>query len=224
MRDLMSILDLDGLVHIGGDGGTGKTHLAIAIAAEATKCGHILWANTDGKGAFVRRLRENIQAVGGKRENVTLVLGHRNGAETVRNIPNSMRDDTVLVVVDTVTRVLDMSRRRPTMWGRELLEEALPILAGISHDRCVLMISESRQLDDKNTPVHHKTIKRFCDHDLMLKRDPVRRLSTILRVEDGRDTVTAEMVIDDVGLVEIRTMDDKNTGRETASSASHASA
>jgi hypothetical protein len=215
MTNITDDLELDGLVHIWGRGGSGKTHLAIAIASEVAIHSHVLWINTDGKYSFIPRLRLNITSQGGKRENVSIVLGHRDAAKAVGRVRESMRENTGIIVVDTISRVLDLGRKDPTMWGRELIEHSLPTLAGITHvkDCPVLILSEGRQLEDGASPVHHELIRKFSDYEIQVQRDLPRPISTILRTEGDTVFVLAEMVIDDEGLVDVTAVQ-KETRRD----------
>jgi hypothetical protein len=80
-----------------------------------------------------------------------------------------------------------MAREDPTLWGRELFEEALPTLAGIVDSRGVKIIitSESRAMSESgNLAVHHRTIKKWADHDILLVRNALEDSTRILRVVD----------------------------------------
>jgi hypothetical protein len=81
-----------------------------------------------------------------------------------------------------------MAREDPTLWGRELFEEALPTLAGIVDEKGVKVIitSESRAMSESgNIAVHHRSIKKWVDHDILLVRSALEESTRIMRVVDS---------------------------------------
>jgi len=185
-------LTLDGLIHLWGDAGSGKTLLACSIASEVSRYSKVEWINTDAKQSFIPFLKRSIDSVGGSIQNVSITMaGERNEVrDLVLMLPQSLPDGVFLIVIDSITRLLDMAREDPILWGRELFEEALPTLAGLVDERrvTILLISESRAMTDSgNLAVHHRTIKKWVDHDIMLVRNPLEDSSRIMRVVDGLD-------------------------------------
>ena len=190
--NLTDTLALDGLIHLWGDAGSGKTLLACSIASEVSRYSKVEWINTDAKQSFIPFLKRSIDSVGGSIQNVSVMMaGERNEVrDLIRGLPQSLPDGVSLIVIDSITRLLDMAREDPILWGRELFEEALPTLAGLVDERGVTIIltSESRAIADSgNLAVHHRTIKKWVDHDIMLARKTLRDSSRILRVIDGPD-------------------------------------
>lgn len=197
-----NLLDyFSGLVHLWGKPGSGKTLLAVALAAHIAKGKHVLWVNTDGKGSFLQPLRRNILEVGGKRENVSVVLGHKRARETIEDIPELIRSDTRLVIIDPITRVLDMGFKNTMMWGRELFEESLPVLASLTLERniCILILNEVRQFDSDTLPIHYEIMKRYCDSDYQIRRIITSNTSEILNSQ-GK---FAELNLLDEGIVRL---------------------
>ena len=203
---LMTSLGLRGFVHLWGDAGSGKTLLACALAGDVSKHGRVEWINTDRKKSFVSYLKRNIDASGGKVENVTITMTDDQSEllELIRTLPAS--DLPSLIVIDPITRVLDLARDDPTLWGQEIVEDVLPTLAGLvsSNDLDIVIISESRMLGDSgNRAVHHNTISKWIDHDLCLTRDMSGSLTHIVRKNEDTDQETAQLRVDDTGVLTI---------------------
>ena len=203
---LKTSLGLRGLVHLWGSAGSGKTLLACALAGVASKHGRVEWINTDGKKSFVSYLKRNIEASGGKVENVTITMTDDQSEllELIRTLPDSKLPS--LIVIDPITRVLDMAREDPTLWGQEIVEDVLPTLAGIvsSNDLDIVITSESRMLEDSgNRAVHHNTITKWIDHDLCLNRDMSGSLTHIIRKNEDTELETAQLSVDDTGVLTI---------------------
>lgn len=194
-------LKLNGLTHIWGDAGSGKTLFAIAIAAPLTKNHHILWVNTDGKWSFLNALRSNISLNNGKRENVSVVMAHGHALEQVQQLPKLVNENTRLIIIDSISRVIDLGRKRTTLWGREMLEEVLPTLSAmvLDSDLQIMAISEMRFLNDCNVPLLYDVIRRFCDNDLEIRRE-LTGISSIL-VNGNK---VAEIHIEETGSITIR--------------------
>lgn len=203
---LMTSLGLRGLVHLWGSAGSGKTLLACGLAGDASKHGRVEWINTDGKKSFVSYLKRNIDTSGGKVENVTITMtgDQPELLELIRTLPDSNLPS--LIVIDPITRVLDLARGDPTLWGREIVEDVLPTLAGIvsSNDLDIVITSESRMLGDSgNRAVHHNTIVKWIDHDLYLNRDLSGSLTHIVRKNEDTEQETAQLRVDDSGVLTI---------------------
>lgn len=189
---LIDTLALDGLIHLWGDAGSGKTLLACSIASEATRYSKVEWINTDAKQSFIPFLKRSIDSVGGSIQNVSVTMAsERNEVrDLILGLPKSLPDGVSLIVIDSITRLLDMAHDDPILWGRELFEEALPTLAGLVDERGVTIIltSESRAMTDSvNLAVHHRAIKKWVGHDIMLARNTLEDSSRIMRVVDGLD-------------------------------------
>ena len=203
---LMTSLGIRGLIHFWGSAGSGKTLLACALAGDASKHGRVEWINTDGKKSFVSYLKRNIDTSGGKVENVTITMTDDQSEllELIRTLPDS--DLPSLIVIDPITRVLDLARDDPTLWGQELVEDVLPTLAGIvsSNDLDIVITSESRMLGDSgNRAVHHNTITKWIDHDLCLNRNLSGSLTRIVRKNEETEQETAQLRVDDTGVLTI---------------------
>ena len=205
-RSLMTSLELGGLIHLWGPAGSGKTLLAVALASDVSKNARVEWVCTDGKKSFVSYLKNNVAASGGSPENVsiTMIINQSELVKLIRNLPES--DLPSLLVIDPITRVLDLGRKDPTMWGRELVEDVLPTLAGLAtaNDIAVIITSESRMLEDSdNHAVHHSTIAKWIDHDLCLNRELSGSRTHIVRKHEDSDQEAAQLRVDQSGILEI---------------------
>ncbi|MHA1135879.1 MAG: AAA family ATPase [Candidatus Thorarchaeota archaeon] len=205
-RSPMTSLALGGLIHIWGPAGSGKTLLAVALASDVSKNARVEWVCTDGKKSFVSYLKNNVDASGGSPENVSITMINNQSelVKLIRNLPES--DLPSLLVIDPITRVLDLGRKNPTMWGRELVEDVLPTLAGLAtaNDIAVIITSESRMLEDSdNHAVHHSTIAKWIDHDLCLNRELSGSRTHIVRKIEDSDQETAQLIVDQSGILEI---------------------
>jgi RecA/RadA recombinase len=186
---LMEQLGLEGLIHIWGRAGTGKTLLACLIAADESRLTKIEWINTDAKQSFVSQLRQTIESEGGLIQNITVTMARdrKEVRDLILSLTKDIESDCSLVVIDSITRLLDMARENPTLWGREMIEEALPTLAGIvnKHGVNVIVTSESRAINESDTlAVHHKTIAKWADHDVRLIKNGIGDSSLILEGEN----------------------------------------
>ena len=199
---------LGGLIHLSGVAGSGKTLLAVALASEAARNGKVLWINTDAKTAFVNQLKTNIMAAGGDKTTVSLltVSSHEMARDAVLNLPKTLSQDTVLVVVDPVTRVSDMSYREEVMWGREMFEEVLPTLVGLVSARTlrVVIVSESRSFDYESTAVHHRSISRWVDHDLLLERRYGTKMSIVCEIGPEGNVPIFQFSLNNEGIIEMQ--------------------
>jgi hypothetical protein len=205
-ESLMTSLELGGLIHLWGAAGSGKTLLAVALASDVSKQARVEWICTDAKISFVSYLKNNVAASGGHPENVSITLVNCQSelVELIRNLPKTNLPS--LLVIDPITRVLDLGRENPTMWGRELVEDVLPTLAALvaSNDLAIVITSESRMFDDSSChAVHHSTITKWIDHDLCLNRDLSSSRTHIVRKLDDIEHETAQLVVDNSGILEI---------------------
>jgi predicted ATP-dependent serine protease len=204
---LLEALELRGLIHIWGDAGSGKTLLAVAIACDASKHSRVEWINSDAKKSFVTHLKKNISASGGRIENITINLTESRSElnALIDDLPRILNEPSV-VIIDPITRVLDMAREDPVLWGREIIEEVLPTLSGIvAHKNVdIIIISESRMMEDStNQAVHHRTISRWVDRDICLERNMHGSQTKISRLTDDGSQELAVMKVDSNGIIEI---------------------
>jgi len=202
----MTSLDLRGLIHLWGTAGSGKTLLAVALASDVSKHSRVEWINTDGKKSFVSYLKKNVAASGGQVDNVTITMTDDQFEiiELIRTLPDSNLPS--LIVIDPITRVLDLARDDPTLWGRDIVEDVLPTLAGIvsANDLSIVITSECRMLEDSgNRAVYHNTIAKWIDHDLCLNRDISGSLTHIVRKLEDTEEETAQLRVDPTGFLEI---------------------
>jgi predicted ATP-dependent serine protease len=213
------MLGLSGLVHISGQSGSGKTLLAVALAADISRHSCVDWINTDGKVSFTSYLRKNISDDNAKRINLQTPLGFRKSYDTIMNL--EIKPDS-LVVIDTITRLLDMSSNSPELWGRDLFEEVLPTLAAQSQskDTTVLLLSESRYgTDEKLEPVFHNMIDRWVDHHLELRREYLSKKTTIHRFDE--ENVLACLVLDKEGIIQIEIQKERDRCLENCTALSN---
>ncbi len=179
------------MIHVWGPPACGKTLFVSMLAAESVDRGYIHWLVLDGKTSHFARLKKMIEKRGRESSSVTVRVAD-NAADARKLVMEStqrMNEDTALVVVDPITRVLDMSRRDEIMWGRELFEEALPTLAGIAHARDVIvaMTSEVRESDIGHRAVYHDILKSWTDCDLRLSRDMSSNVTHVYKAFNGAD-------------------------------------
>ena len=192
-----ALLKMGNLFHIWGEAGSGKTLLACAFAAESVRNGHVRWICADGKRSFVRALRINTE--NSRNITVNILTGYKEVQDAILSLCEMIPDDTSLIVVDPITRVLDMTRRKELMWGRDLIENALPSLVALTEQGVkVVLVSEVRNLEERVTPVMHESILIWKPVDLQLVRR-LQRDSTLLR--DGNPL--ARMTIDGKGVVRL---------------------
>jgi len=185
-RRLMEQLGLSGLIHIWGKAGSGKTMFASKIAADESRFAKVEWINTDSKQSFVIRLKQDIVDRCGNLDNVAVTIeSNRNKIrQLILNMEKVLDPEVSLIVIDSLTRVLDMSRKDHTLWGREMVEEALPSLAGLVNKKelCVIITSEARTLDSETTiAVHQKTISKWADHEIHVVKNVRNGTSRIIR-------------------------------------------
>ena len=186
--NLTETLALDGLIHLWGNAGSGKTLFACSIATEVSRYSKVEWINTDSKQSFIPYLKRSIEFAGGSIQNVSVTMANdrQEVRELILGLSRSLPEGVSLIVIDSITRLLDMAREDPILWGRELFE-ALPTLAGIVDEKGVKIIitSESRAMSEAgNLAVHHRTIKKWVDHDILLVRSALEDSTRIMRVVD----------------------------------------
>ena len=107
------------------------------------------------------------------------------------------------------------------MWGRNLFEDVLPTLAGItlSTDCCVIAISEVRELNGESIPVHYGSLKKFCEYDLLIERPVGTRESGVFQCPDqGTRGQIASLSMKDSTII----IEQVSTGRENDCSARRA--
>ena len=202
----MNSLGLGGLIHLWGTAGSGKTLLAVALASDVSRYARVEWINTDGKRSFVKHLKTNVNAFGGNPDNVSITMTdtQKELLTVIDTLPSLELPG--LIVIDPLTRVLDLARNDPTLWGREIVEDVLPTLAGLIHeqDLAIIITSESRMLQDSETsPVHYKTISKWIDHDLCLNRDLSDSLTHVIQRTDDVEKETARLKLDKTGVLAI---------------------
>ena len=203
----MDALGLRGLIHLWGDAGSGKTLFAVALACDASRNHRVEWINTDAKKSFVSHLKKNAIASGGKMENITVTFTEDQAelCTLIEGLPRAIAGVS-LVVIDSITRVLDLTRDNPVLWGREIIENALPTLTGIvTHNNIdIIITSESRMMQDStNHAIHHNTISRWADFDLCMTRSMGKPHSQVSRFSQDGMKELASMRIDSRGVIEV---------------------
>ena len=204
---LMEALGLRGLIHLWGDAGSGKTLFAVALACDVSRNRRVEWINTDAKKSFVSHLKRNASASGGRMENITVTFTEDQAelCKLIEELPGAIADVS-LVVIDPITRVLDLARDNPILWGREIIEDVLPTLTGIvnQHSIDIIITSESRMMrDSTNHAVHHGSISRWADFDLCTSRSMGRPHSQISKFSEDGLKELASMRIDGRGVIEV---------------------
>jgi hypothetical protein len=202
---LRPLVGSSNLLHLWGPAGSGKTLLATSLAAEASRSGIVEWINTDGKRGFIPILRTNTAAVGGIFSNirVTFAQGPAEARTAVMQTPETTHTGTRMVVVDSVTRVLDMSKVDDIMWGRELLEEALPSLAALAEKGIVIVLtSEVRSTEVGVVPVLHDSVGSWKPMTLRAARGPGRHSTLFLPTPEGEE-VFAVLKVNERGFVQL---------------------
>lgn len=206
-KTILTSLGLHGLIHLWGIGGSGKTLFAIALASDVCKYSRVEWINTDGKKSFVYQLKKNLIAHEGHPENilVTLTTSSNELINEIHSLAERLHD-IGLIVIDPITRVLDMARNDPTLWGREIVEDILPTLAGLieKYNVDIVVTSECRLMEDSvNEAVYHNTITKWVDHDLHIIRDPTGLFSSIFVVNDDYEREAAILRVSDSGTLDV---------------------
>ncbi len=205
---LRTSLGLRGLTHVSGLAGSGKTMVATAIAADAARNSLVEWINTDSKTRFIPHLKATVNHYGGKESNVSVNLtkGHKHALETVLSLPKMLAPDVSLIVVDPITRVIDMGRTEPVLWGQELIEEALPTLAALSKNRAIdiIVMSEMRTMPMVgNLPVYYSAISKWADNTIRVCLDSMGISSLILIDESGKEKELAQLKVLDDGACQL---------------------
>jgi hypothetical protein len=158
------------------------------------------WICTDSKKRFIPHLKATVNLVGGVESNVavTMTKGHEQALDTLLSLPATLAPHTSMVVFDPITRVLDMSRTDPILWGRVLIEEALPTLGALASERGldVILVSEMRFLPEVgNSPVYSTEISKWTDNTVKVCRDISGKTSSIFIVENGNDREIAHLQV-----------------------------
>ncbi|RDE12453.1 MAG: hypothetical protein C4K48_09985 [Candidatus Thorarchaeota archaeon] len=203
----MYALGLGGLIHLWGDAGSGKTLFAVALACDVSKNHRVEWINTDAKKSFVSHLKKNAVASGGKMENITVTFTEDQAelCTLIEGLPSAIAGVS-LVIIDPITRVLDLARDNPILWGREIIEDVLPTLTGIVSQNNIdfIITSESRMMPDStNRAVHHNSISRWADHDLCITRNTGSPHSQVSRFSENGMKELASMRMDSRGVIEV---------------------
>ncbi len=188
-----SLLAIDGVTHLSGSAGTGKTLMAALIASLYARNSRVQWISTDGKPSFLAYLKRNMGHYGGKPSNlmVTRPSGNDEVLEVILSLPSKLADNTGLIVIDPITRVLDMARTSPDLWGRELFEDALPTLGAMVATKglSVLITSEMRAGEKGLRAVYYQKIHRWASMNLYLERRQGFDVSRIFLLDrDGNPT------------------------------------
>jgi hypothetical protein len=129
-----------------------------------------------------------------------------------------MHPNTSLIIIDTITRSIDMSSLKPEMWGRELIEDVLPTLAARSQSKnvTIIIISESRFRGEETTDaVLHDIIARWVTHDLVVTREYLEKRSVIQRYCE--DDLIAYLMMDKQGCIMIEAVEEKTKCSENSS-------
>jgi len=197
---LRASLDLGGITNVIGPAGSGKTLLATAIAADASRTSHVEWINADSKRRFIPHLKATVKHLRGVESNVSVIMaeGHQQALNALLSLPMTITSDTSLIVIDPITRVLDMSRTDPILWGQVLIEEALPTLGALFWERNidVIVVSEMRFLPEiGNHPVFLNKIARWADRTIKVCRDVSSTLSSVSKLESGDDREIAKLQV-----------------------------
>ncbi len=187
--DVLKALNLHGFVHVWGSSGSGKTLFAMQAAATRSIESHVVWICTDLKTSFIPRLKELVDYHKGTASNITVIItrGSQETYETLLGLEHILLPATSLVIIDSLTRVLDMARRDPILWGREMVEDILPYLAGLASSKqlSLLCTSECRTLDLTGAkPVFHKTIQKWVNCEIRLSRPHGAKISEIIHTQN----------------------------------------
>ncbi len=192
------------MIHVWGPPAAGKTLFVSMLAAEIVDSGYVHWLALDGKVSQLAHLKKMIERRGRDASAISVSVAG-NSAEARRLVmgsTRSLRDDTVLLVVDPITRVLDMSHRDEIMWGREMFEEALPTLAGLARARDIMvaMTSEIREYDTGYRAVYHDIIRGWVDCEFRLYRDMSSNVTRVYKTRHGGEGEyqVGKMILDDV--------------------------
>jgi hypothetical protein len=202
---LLKQLGLNGLIHVSGLAGSGKTLFAVALASDCAEKTHVEWICTDGKNSFISHLKRNVNQDRTSSISIQRPTGYHEVQKAIMDLPTKLHEDTSLIVIDAITRVLDMSHENPIMWGRLFFEDVLPTLAGLSASKQIqiLLVSESRLKHEGNVDsVFHDVITKWMDHDLIITRDLLGKSSEICSYKERR--LLANLTLDDQGTICIK--------------------
>ncbi len=207
-QELSTLLRNGGLIHVSGPAGAGKTMFAIAIASEMLQQGDVHWVAADAKIAFTSILKENVSLTSGDPSRLTLNIptGHAEVQESIRSAANATSDMTKLIIIDPITRSLDLARDDDLMWGQPLFEEILPTLAAISGGKGIPIIitSEVRRFPSgEDVPIHWNSIRKWSDMELRLSGRPKLGPRVIEVFREEKWDSYLEMTVDETGLVQL---------------------
>jgi hypothetical protein len=136
-----------------------------------------------------------------------MTRNHNEVQQVILDLITFLEGSDALIVIDPLTRVVDMARTDPTMWGQELIEEALPTLAALATGGpCVLVTSECRSLaEGEKTPVHHQAIRRWADNEILVQREKAGSCSTITSIDpkSGAQKQIGRLKLLETGLIEV---------------------
>jgi hypothetical protein len=181
-----------GILHLSGHAGSGKTLFASVIASFISRTHRVEWISTDGKDGFLRFLNKNIQYYGGIASNISITqaYGKESVLESVLSLKDRISNSSGLIIIDPLSKVLDMSRTDPLLWGRELFEVALPTLASISesHRIPIIITSEVRNLEGAPRAIFQRKILQWVRKDLRFER-PYDIDRSKIREQKGEDLV-----------------------------------
>ncbi|MHA1908450.1 MAG: hypothetical protein ACW98Y_14210, partial [Candidatus Thorarchaeota archaeon] len=69
---LETLTEYEGLAHLSGPAGSGKTLLAAALASKLSRLNHVDWLSADGKTGFINHLKRNMEHYGGLPSNLSI--------------------------------------------------------------------------------------------------------------------------------------------------------
>jgi hypothetical protein len=166
--------------------------MASIIASLYTRESIVQWVSADGKSSFLFYLKRNMDHYGGKPSNlmVTRPSGSDEVLEAILSLPSKLTGSTGLIVIDPLTRVLDMAKTSPDLWGRELFEDALPTLAAMvmRMPLSVLITSEMREGERGLRAVYYQKIHRWANTNLYLERRQGFNVSRIFLLDQDGQT------------------------------------
>ena len=203
------LLKTGGVIHIRGESGTGKTLLATRFAAAVSRSNRVDWLCADGKKAFASALTRNVIHYGGMPSNIMILQpkGHVEARAAIMSLRETVNYNTRLIVIDPVTRVLNLGIRDLEMWDRVLVEEILPTIAGLAAEIhvCFILTSEVRMLDEQNVPIHQGIIRKWTDLEIFLERSKTDWTTiNLLDQLEGLQHI-GDMRLTEEGIVEIST-------------------
>ncbi|TFF92822.1 hypothetical protein EU546_07075 [Candidatus Thorarchaeota archaeon] len=211
-----------GLVHVIGLAGSGKTAFASRLAVDASSNGRVEWICNDGKSSVLRYLRSTAQVCTGTHESiyVTFTREPSEAMAVIVSLSKRLNDEVSLVVIDPITRTLDLANVDSPMWGRELIEEIMPVLASLANNKGtpILLTSECRYVPDLGViPIHHETIQKWIDREILLKRSYGETETSIQELTPSGNLGTiGKLWLTESGAVELRSNSSIIDAREAA--------